>query len=105
MERERCVMALAMLAEIPDLTREQYESVVRKVNEAGSPVGAVFHAGGPIEGGYRVVEVWESREAADTFYASDVYREAAAVAPSQPNILMTWAISGVDRGSGWQPAD
>ena len=85
-------MALAMLAEIPDLTREEYEQVVRKVNESGSPAGAVFHAGGPIEGGYRVIEVWESRE-------------AAAASPAQPNILMTWAISGVDRGSGWQPAD
>jgi hypothetical protein len=98
-------MALAMLAEIPDLTREEYELVVRKVNESGSPAGALFHAGGPIEGGFRVVEVWESREAADAFYGSDLYKEASAAAPNQPEILMTWAISGVDRGSGWQPAD
>ncbi|HEX2806196.1 MAG TPA: hypothetical protein VHN80_08500 [Kineosporiaceae bacterium] len=98
-------MALAMLAEIPDLTREEYELVVRKVNESGSPAGALFHAGGPIEGGYRVVEVWESREAANTFYGSELYKEATASSPTQPKILMTWAVSGVDRGSGWQPAD
>ncbi|MDQ6895226.1 MAG: antibiotic biosynthesis monooxygenase [Actinomycetota bacterium] len=96
-------MALAMLAEIPDLTPEEYESVVRKVNKEGSPAGALFHAGGPIEGGYRVVEVWESREAADAFYGSDLYREATAAAPTQPTIVMTWAISGVDQGSGWHP--
>jgi len=96
-------MALAMLAEIPDLTREGYELVVRKVNESGTPAGALFHAGGPIEGGYRVVEVWESREAADTFFSSELYKEATATTPTQPRILMTWAISGVDRGSGWQP--
>lgn len=96
-------MALAMLAEIPDLTREEYESVVRKVNKEGSPAGALFHAGGPIEGGYRVVEVWESREAADAFYGSDLYREATAATPTQPTIVMTWAISGVDQGSGWHP--
>jgi len=101
----RCVMALAMLAEIPDLTREEYELVVGRVNELGSPSGAVFHAGGPIEGGYRVVEVWESREAADAFYGSQLYKEATATIATQPRILMTWAISGVDRGSGWQPAD
>jgi len=53
--------ALAIVAEVPDLTREQYEMVVKKVNESGSPVGALFHAGGPIEGGYRIVEVWETR--------------------------------------------
>jgi quinol monooxygenase YgiN len=98
-------MALAMLAEIPDLTRDEYEEVVRKVNESGSPKGALVHAGGPIEGGYRVVEVWESREAADRFYGSELYKQATAATPSQPNILMTWEISGVDRGSGWQPAD
>ena len=69
-------MALGMLAEIPGLTREQYERVVKKVNESGSPAGALFHAGGPIEGGYRVVEVWVSREAADEFYGSELLREA-----------------------------
>ncbi len=94
-------MALAILAEIPDLTRAQYETVVNKVNETGSPAGALFHAGGPIEGGYRIVEVWETREAADAFYGSDRYREAAATSPSEPKILMTWPVSGVDTGSGW----
>jgi len=43
-------MALAILVEIPDLTRDQYESVVKKVNESGSPAEALFHAAGPIEG-------------------------------------------------------
>jgi hypothetical protein len=50
-------MALAILSEIPDLTRDEYEVVVKKVNESGSPAGALFHAAGPIEGGYRVFEV------------------------------------------------
>ena len=94
-------MALAILAEIPDLTRGQYEAVVTKVNEAGSPAGALFHAGGPIEGGYRVVEVWETREAADAFYSSKRYQEAAAASPSEPEIIMTWPVHGLDLGSGW----
>jgi hypothetical protein len=99
-----CVMALAMLAEIPDLTREEYELVVRTVNDSGSPAGALFHAGGPIEGGFRVVEVWASRDAADTFYGSELYRQATSTITTEPKILMTWTISGVDRGSGWDPA-
>jgi quinol monooxygenase YgiN len=98
-------MALAMLAEIPGLTREQYEAVVQKVNEKRSPPGALFHAGGPVDGGYRVVEVWESREAADAFYNSDVYRQASAAITAQPHIVMTWAIQGVDSGDGWRPVD
>jgi hypothetical protein len=97
----RYTMALAILAEIPDLTREQYEKVVTQVNQAGTPAGALFHAGGPVEGGYRVVEVWETREAADTFYTSALYHEAAAASPAQPKILMTWSVYGVDNGAGW----
>jgi quinol monooxygenase YgiN len=98
-------MALAMVAEIPRLSREAYEQVVRKVNESGSPAGALFHAGGPIEGGYRVVEVWHSREAADAFYNSPLYREATADLDTEPEIRLTWSIQGLDNGSGWRAAD
>jgi uncharacterized protein (DUF1330 family) len=96
------IMALAMLAEIPGLSREQYETVVSKVNQAGSPAGALFHAGGPVEGGYRVVEVWETREAADAFYNSRVYQEATAGLSTHPEIVMTWSVFGLDDGSGWR---
>jgi hypothetical protein len=95
------VMAFAMLAEIPGLSREQYETVVQRVNQSGSPAGSLFHAGGPIEGGYRVVEVWQTREAADAFYQSPTYLEAAAASPTQPTILMTWPVYGIDAGDGW----
>jgi hypothetical protein len=96
-------MALAMLADIPDLTHEEYERVVKSVNENGSPPGALFHAGGPVEGGYRVIEVWETREAADAFYGSDLYRRATAGVAAQPTITMTWPVEGLDDGAGWRP--
>jgi quinol monooxygenase YgiN len=96
-------MAIAMLAEIPGLTHEQYESVVKKVNETGTPAGALLHAGGPVEGGYRIIEVWQSREAADAFYTSDRYQAATATITAQPNIVMTWPIEGLDTGTGWHP--
>jgi len=95
-------MAFAMLAEIPDLTQEQYESVVKKVNEAGTPAGALLHAAGPVEGGYRVVEVWQTHEAADAFYTSTLYQAATAAITALPNILMTWPIEGIDTGAGWR---
>jgi hypothetical protein len=91
-----------MLSEIADLTREQYEVVVKKVNGSGTPRGALFHAGGPMEGGYRVVEVWQSREAAEAFYGSQLLKEAITALTTQPRILMTWPIYGVDDGSGWR---
>jgi hypothetical protein len=98
----RQIMALAMLADIPDLTREQYESVVKAVNRTGSPAGALFHAGGPTGTGYRVIEVWETREAADTFYASPLYRDATAHLTTHPEVIMTWPVHGLDDGSGWR---
>ncbi len=59
-------MAIATLAEVPGLTQEQYDDAVREV---GLPApGQIFHLAGPMEGGWRVLEVWESQEAADTFY-------------------------------------
>ena len=94
-------MAIAILAEIPGLTQEQYETVVRKVNEAGTPAGALFHAGGPIDGGYRVVEVWVSQAAADAFYGSARYQQATATVTTQPQISR-WPVDGLDDGSGWK---
>ncbi len=59
-------MAIAMLFEVSSLTQEQYDAVAREV---GLPApGRIFHLAGPMEGGWRVLEVWESQEAADTFY-------------------------------------
>ena len=98
-------MAFAMLVEIPGVDRETYERVVKKVNEqGGTPRGSIFHAGGPIEGGYRLFELWESREHADAFYASDVLKTATAGAGAQghPNIIMTWPVYGKDDGTGWK---
>jgi hypothetical protein len=105
---EETRMAVAILAEIPGLSREQYEMVVTRVSELGSPAGALFHAGGPVEGGYRVVEVWETPEAAESFYSSDVLKRATALLPAelqQPKVMMTWPVYGVDDRSGWRRVD
>lgn len=102
-------MTTAFIVEIPNVTPEEYEAVTRKVNEGGSPAGCVFHAGGPFEGGVRLVEVWESPEAAQSFYSSRLLREATEAAggaaqSEQPRILMTWSIRGLDDGTGWRSA-
>jgi hypothetical protein len=95
-------MALAILVEIPGVTRDQYEGVVSKVTAAGRPAGSLYHAGGPIEGGYRLVEVWESREACDAFYGSETLKKATA-GLGQAQVIMTWPVYGADAGSGWKP--
>lgn len=101
-------MAMAFVVEVANVTAQEYESVTRKVNESGSPAGCMFHAGGPIEGGIRFIEVWESADAAQAFYTSQLLREATAAVgganrDEEPKILMTWPVRGLDDGTGWRP--
>lgn len=100
-------MATAFLVEIPGVTEEEYETVTRKVNESGSPAGCIFHGGGPFEGGIRLLEVWDSPEAAQAFYSSELLRDATAAAGGgagreQPRVVMTWPVRGIDDGTGWR---
>jgi quinol monooxygenase YgiN len=41
---------------------------VNKLRAEDLPEGWIFHAAGPTEDGWRVVEVWESQEAADAYF-------------------------------------
>ena len=60
-------MAIAVVIETPGATKEQYEQVIRELGISGSQLapGALVHIAGPIAGGWQVVNVWESQEAAD----------------------------------------
>ena len=80
-------MAVVQIHELPGMTREQYEQALRELNLAGPPPGSHLHAAGPMDGGWRIVEVWESEEAANAFYGSTQFQEmtrSTGIAP--PNI-------------------
>ena len=80
-------MAIAMLFEVPGLAQEQYNAVVREV---GLPApGQIFHLAGPMEGGWRVLEVWESQEAADAFYREKLEQalRSAGITDVQPKVF------------------
>lgn len=68
-------MAIVQIHELPGMTREQYEQALRELNLAGPPPGSHLHAGGPMEGGWRIVEVWESEDAANVFYGSEAFQQ------------------------------
>ena len=76
-------MAVAVLIEVPGGTREQYEAVLEKLGLAGKnagwPAGALVHLAGPTEGGWRTVDVWESREAFEQFERERLQPAAAEV--------------------------
>jgi hypothetical protein len=61
-------MAIGLLFEIPGMTQEQYDGALQAGGLADSlPSGQILHVAGPMEGGWRVTDVWETREAFDRF--------------------------------------
>ena len=52
-------------------TEEQAERMERALQKDQAP-GLVLHAGGPIPGGYRYVEIWTSREEAMRFHDTHI---------------------------------
>src|SRR2546430_6870272 len=62
-------MAYCLIADNPNGTAEIYEQVIQKVAASGEmpPQGAIFQVAGPHQGGWRVISVWESREAQERF--------------------------------------
>jgi hypothetical protein len=62
-------MTYCLVADNKSGTAEIYDQVVQKVRESGEfpPAGAIFQVAGPFEGGWRVISVWESREAQERF--------------------------------------
>lgn len=68
-------MPIVLVHQGAGLTKESYEEAVRRLSgktrlesSADWPVeGLLSHAAGEAEGGFRVVDVWESEEAARKF--------------------------------------
>jgi hypothetical protein len=61
-------MSVVVSAVSPGLNAEMYEAVTSRVMPGDElPDGCQLHIGGPVEQGWRVITVWESREAFDRF--------------------------------------
>ena len=60
-------MAVLMIGEVPGLTEEVYAGMIGQLGPVlRASKGFVSHVGGPSpSGGWRVIEVWESREDGD----------------------------------------
>lgn len=66
-------MTIIMISDIEGQTAEGYEHVLELVQpHYAEAEGFLMHSGYPTETGWRVVELWDSREAAGRFYAQHV---------------------------------
>lgn len=72
-------MAVAMLMEIPGGTQEQYDRVMDELQLESMPEGGIAHIAAPMEGGWRVLDVWETQQHFERFYEERL-KHAIAVA-------------------------
>ena len=81
-----------VVIEFPSIDQSFYDAVNALLGisdddpVAGYPDGLLSHAGGPTPDGWIVMEVWESKEAQETFMASRLgpaLAEAGVPAPSR----------------------
>jgi len=71
-------MTVLMTSEMPGTTREQYDGLAAALLPTlQATSGFISHAAGPVEGGYRVTELWESEQAHQAWFS-------AHVAPAMP---------------------
>jgi hypothetical protein len=64
-------MAVVMRMEWPEVTRDQYDATRELVAwERDQPQGGLFHVSFFDEGGFKVVDVWESEEDFNNFVES-----------------------------------
>jgi hypothetical protein len=61
-------MAIGLWISFASGTQEQYDAVNAEMGvEENPPEGMIFHSAGPMEGGWNVIDFWESRELFDRF--------------------------------------
>ena len=68
-------MAIAVQLDFPGGTLEQYDQVIEKMGfekEGTGGNGGLFHWVRKTDDGIRVIDVWESREAFDSFAGSQI---------------------------------
>jgi hypothetical protein len=83
-------MAIAVVTDHPGMTKAQYEAVHRAVELHGPmPPGGVLHAAGPNGTGWRVIEVWSSREAFEQWLEGTVLPLIWRFGGAQPQIEVT----------------
>ena len=81
-------MAVVLLIEVPGGTIEQYDSVVRQLEEGGGHLGEgqTFHVSGPTDDGFMVVDVWNSREDFDRFIQGRLGEAIQAAGVPEPQV-------------------
>jgi hypothetical protein len=81
-----------MLIDNPNGSKEIYEQLRERIG-LDKPAGGIFHIAGPSpNGGWRVIEIWESEEDAKRFLAESLGPAAEAVGTPPPPPPELWPV-------------
>ena len=82
----------------PPVDNQAYEAIREKVWQGGQDKGMKFHAAGEADGGWRIFEVWESRDGLEQFIREDLARAfeetGAQGGPPQPEVVFDVVFQG-----------
>lgn len=76
-------MAVGLRLKFAGGTQEQYDAVHTGMGiDADPPDGLIFHSAGPIDAGWGVIDVWESRGHFDSFVEGRLGPKLAELGPA-----------------------
>lgn len=81
-------MAVCLVIDIPGGTLEQYDAVKQALAESGGMLGdgQTFHAAGPTDDGFVVIDVWNSRDDFDRFISGRLGEAIQAAGVPEPQV-------------------
>jgi hypothetical protein len=89
---EEETMTVAMIVDNPEGSQEIYDTVREKAG-LDRPAGGIFHVAGPSpDGGWRVIELWESEEDAKRFVKERLAPAFEAVGAPLPPPPQFWPV-------------
>lgn len=84
-------MAIVCIQDFDGSSQETYDKIMANVDASNPPAGHIVHTAGPTEGGWRIVDIWETEEHMRRFQAERLFPaiEAAAVEfPAEPRVAV-----------------
>jgi len=73
-------MAVGIRLKLAGVTADQMDALNAAIDPEGNPPdGLVFHSSGPVDGGWGVLDFWESREHFDRFSEERIGPAMAAI--------------------------
>lgn len=85
------------MIQVPGGTQEQYDAVAAALGEPRLGEGQTFHAAGPTDGGWCVVDVWESRAHFERFLQERLGEQLQRAGLAMPDIR-EFPVHAEDRG-------